>query len=470
MKLLDSVPQFLLSVGQSEDGQAILGDPSLHKSIVEAIEATGKREKRRRRFPAALVIYLVLGLSLYRRLSIPNVLTSLLYGLREIVPGLPFRPGSEASACEARYALGEAPLRTLFEARAAVICPPPTFHGLRVWAIDGVRFVVADTEENEAAFGRPKSGRGNTAYPVMLVVALVDTYGHRVKGIEPDRSDGSERKAVGTLIENLDSGDVVLLDRGFPSGDLFGLFLERNVHVVCRISSAWKPRIVKTLGPGDYLVRVARKVPAPPKKSGAKPRNRTVYLPLRMIEYRVDGKPTRLLTDLMEPTIPAFDLATLYHERWDAELVYDELKNHFAAGLHGSPDLCFRSKRPEGVRQELYGMFVAYNFVREVIASAAEGHGLHPLDISFVDAFNAILLAIPHLVAATPERQTWLMQRMRHDIARHCRLRRRRRPRQYPRKVKIKMSDFGCKGPGDVQRKIDYRAELIPAPEASLSA
>lgn len=460
MLLLESIPQFLSDIGESEGGRAILGDPSLHKSVVDAIEATGTREKRRRRFTACLTLYLVLGLSLYRRLSIPNVLATLISGLRDVVPGLPYRPGSETSACEARYALGEAPLRALFEARAAVMCPPPSFHGYRVWAIDGVRFLVPDTKENEAAFGRPKPGRGNTAYPVVRTVALVDTYGHRVKGIDIDRCDASERNAVGPLIENLGDLDVVLLDRGFPSGDMFWLFLQRGVHFVSRITAMWKPHVVRILGPGDYLVKIARREPCPPKKPGAKPRKRTVYLVLRMLEYRVEGTVVRLITDLTQPTIPAIDIATLYHERWEAELVYDTLKNHFATGLHGSPDLCFRSKLPEGVRQEIYGMLVAYNFVREVIASAAEQHDLKPLDISFTDALNAIQLTIPRLAAVTSREQAQLMDRLRYDIAHHCRLRK-RRARQYPRKVKIKMSDFGCKGPGDVQRKVDYRVTLV---------
>lgn len=457
--LLESIPEFLSSL-EEEHGRTVLGDPGLHQSIQDSIDAAGCREKRKRRLSACLTLYLVLGLSLYRHLSIPNVLATLLSSLRGLIPGLPYRPASEAAACEARYRLGSAPLKALFKARAAIIAPPASFHGYRVWAIDGVRFSVPDTEENERAFGRPKAGRGKTAYPVVRVIALVDTYGHRIKAVDIDRHDVGERKAVEVLIADLGSQDLVLLDRGFPSGEIFWTFLRRRANFSCRIPSSWKPKLVKQLAPGDYIVKVAATVPHPPSKPGGKPRKRTVNLILRMLEYTCNNKKVRLITNLLQPSVPAIDLAALYHERWEIELVNDEVKNHLATPFHGRSQLCIRSKNPDGVRQELYGMFTAYNFVREVIATAAESHNLKPLEISFVDALNAIRLAIPRLVVAQPAERDQVMKGLLQDIATGCRLRRRRRHRQYPRKVKIKMSSFGCKTARDVQRKVDFAGQL----------
>lgn len=144
------------------------------------------------------------------------------------------------------------------------------------------------------------------------------------------------------------------------------------------------------------------------------------------------------------------------------------MKNHYAAGLHGSADVHIRSKAPDGVRQELYAMFVTYNLVREIIATAATSHGIEPLDITFVDALCAIKLTIPRLAsAASQEVRERLMAQLHHTIARQCKLGRRRRPRRYPRKVKIKMSSYQCKGPSDGQEIVDLAAQTTmvePAP------
>jgi hypothetical protein len=458
--LLHNLPEFLASLNE-RDHIALLGDPALHVCINDVIDVTGRREKRKRRLSACLTMYIVLSLSLFRRLSIPNALATLLSCLRDVIPGLPYRPASEGAICDARYRLGEAPLKALFEARAATVAPPPTFRGLRVWAIDGVRFQVPDTEDNLGEFGKPIVGRGSSAFPVARVVALVDTHGHRVRAINIDRWDAAERDAVEQLIESLDDEDVVLLDRGFPSGPLFRLFGTRRVHVVCRITSTWRPRLVKKLGLGDYLVRITVKTTLPSSTTaGGNPPQRNSYILMRMLVYRCGKQESRILTDLTDAaSYPALDLASLYHERWEVELVYDEVKNHFATGLTGSLDLCVRSKLPCGVRQELYAMFTAYNFVRTIIVAAAKTHDLQPLEISFVGALAALQITIPRIVAATADEQQILLRRILSDIAKFCRLRPRRK-RQYDRKVKVKMSDFGCKTASDVQRKEDLRPAM----------
>lgn len=468
--VLQDVPSVLSRVSDL-DKVRLLGDGQLHGDVDRAVVAAGRREKRKRRLSSVVTMHLVLALSLYRSLAIPNVFAVLLDALRDLIPGLPYRPASDGSICDARYRLGHLPLKLLFEARAAVMATPPTFHGLRVWAIDGVRFLIPDTPENEKEFGRPKPGRGHTAYPVALVVALVDVFQHLLRAVDIGPHDRAESAAVPDLVAHLGQQDLVLMDRYFPSARLFALFMQLRVNFLCRISSNWKPRIVRQLDDGGYLVKIPVPRPQFPEGwvSGTGPR-KFVWLFLRMIVYTCSGTETiRCLTNLVLPDIPSLELARLYHERWEGECTYDELKNHFAAGLHGSADLHIRSKYPEGVRQEFYAMFTTYNFVRETIAAAATAHGLNPLDISFTDALCAIKLAIPRLAAATSESERRrILARLYRTIANDCRLRRRRRPRRYPRKVKIKMSSYHCKGPNDRQEIVDLVAQtklLEPAPE-----
>jgi hypothetical protein len=470
--LLSRVPSFLAQA----DADALLGDPALHGRIVQAVNRANAHKRRTRRLPDVLMMYVVLGLSLYRRLPIPEVLKELLNGLRwvmAVVCLLRFPP-AESSLSEARYRLGYGPLKSLFEASVAIVSSPPTFHGMRVSAIDGVRFIVADTPHNEAAFGRPKSARGKSAYPVVLVVAMVDVYSHQVVAISILPHNGSERMPVLDLIEDLDKDDLVLMDRGFPSANLLWQ-LAPKINFLARISSTWKPEIVSRSGTGDYLVRVAVKIPiaklkvgpAPSSRKGRKPSCDTVFMTLRMLVYKCDGKRTiRLLTNLLDPSITALELAKLYHERWEIELTFDEIKNHFSVGFHGSPDLCVRSKDPVGVRQELYGLFAMFNHTRHIIAEAAASYGLKPLDISFVKALNAIRRVLPLLIATTAQERENMIEDLYREIVVDCRGRD-RRPRHYARKIKVKMSDFKCKKPGDGQTVVDFVAQtqmVDPAP------
>src|SRR5690606_2545545 len=95
-------------------------------------------------------------------------------------------------------------------------------------------------------------------------------------------------------------------------------------------------------------------------------------VPVRVIEYRVKGvgkgKPAtyRLVTSLMNPNAaPAEDLARLYQQRWEIETAFDELKTH----LRGAR-MCLRSKTPELVRQEFYGLLLAHFTVRKLMHEA----------------------------------------------------------------------------------------------------
>jgi hypothetical protein len=461
----------------SSEGHPLFGDQALNQHILEVIERTGVKEKRKRRLDARLTMYLVLGMSVYRSQSAPEVLTTILQNLRDLIEDLPYRPASESAISEARYRIGSKPLEELFNARASLIAPPPTALGLSLWAIDGVRFQLPDFPVIEEAFGRPKPGRGSTAYPVALVVALVDTYGHRVKRITVNRHDASERASVCALVEGLGAKDLVLLDRGYPAADLFYSLLQRGVNFAARLTAAWKPKTRKVLGKGDTIVSIMLKVPTGETTKSGKRRMRTVNMLLRVLTYKVNGKLVSLITNLLSPKkYPAMEVAALYHERWEIEMVYDEVKNHFATVTHGTQKLCFRSQLVEGVRQEIYALFVSYNFVREIIVRAAAHGNLKPREISFLAALNEIRRFIPLMAMCSDCIQLdvsntfELFDRLLHIISTFCRLRRRRK-RQCVRKVKVKMSDFQCKKPTDKEKRINDRIVMrTPAPRQARAA
>jgi len=206
---------------------------------------------------------------------------------------------------------------------------------------------------------------------------------------------------------------------------------------------------------------VSGKIPNGRRRGKKQRAHRTITLKLRLIEYKIGERETiRLLTNLLEPgKATSTEIAHLYHQRWDCEISYDEIKTHLVTVKQGSLDTDFRSKNPDGILQEAYGMLIAYNIIRGLMAEAAVLHKLSPLEISFVDSLQVIESSITHFEGANPRQQKFLIKRLLNDIA-ACRIDRPRRKRWYPRKVRVKMSNYKRKSSADREERRDFRAEL----------
>jgi hypothetical protein len=180
------------------------------------------------------------------------------------------------------------------------------------------------------------------------------------------------------------------------------------------------------------------------------PATQVVSLKCRLIEARTrTGEKIRLVTSLLDHRCyPAHELVLGYHVRWENELTYDEVKTHFLTVKHGTLKTIFRSKSPDGVRQEAVAMLVVYNLVRGLMREAGERKNLAPLELSFVDSLEAVRQSIARFELASNARTTFLAQRLLDDIA-ECVIDRPRRPRRNPRKVRQKMSNFKLKREGD---------------------
>jgi hypothetical protein len=186
------------------------------------------------------------------------------------------------------------------------------------------------------------------------------------------------------------------------------------------------------------------------------------YMTVRMIVYtfKSSGETIRILTDLLDPKkYPARDIACLYHERWECELAYDELKTHLESIPQGTAKTVFRSKTPVGVMQEVYGMLALYNLVRHLMAKAAKQAKIAADEISFVGTLNIIKLAIPRFASAPQSAHGWLARQLIDDIA-EDRIDRPRRERQCPRVVRTPISKFPRKRAKHRERYFDFSAEL----------
>jgi len=396
------------------------------------------------------MMWMTLGMTLFRYDSIPAVLARLLSGLRDRVRGLPLAPVGDDALSHARKRLGVEPLRSLFHRMAQSIRPEPSFHGYRTWAIDGLQLTMPDEPRNAAAFGRPGASRGQTAFPQLRAMALQDTVGRRFRDVRFGIIRTGERELARPLLSHLGEGDLVHLDRGFYGLEFLREIRQRGAEFLVRIPSQVKLKAV--LGTrkqdGDYLAWISARIPLEPGEqsaSGWPSTTRVDRMLVRVLEYRFRGfERVRLAVSVTDRSISAMDWVLEFHERWEAEIGFDEVETHQTSHAGGTLETVFRSKTPRGVIQEAYALFTSYNLVRQVVAVAAAAHRIDPDEISFVGALRAITHMLPRMRSAQPERLTALYHQLLDDIASQ-KLQRPRRKRRCPRVVRVKMSKFPLK-------------------------
>jgi hypothetical protein len=393
-------------------------------------------ETRRRKLPADRVLWLVIGMGLFRDRSIQEVVEHLGISLSQPGP----RAGIAPSAVpQARERLGVDPVQHLFELTAEhwahSQAKSSPWRGLSVYGMDGTCLRVPDTAENEATFGKPQSGRASAGYPQVRLVGLMALRSHTLAGISVGGFHEGEMTLAEPLWKKIPDQSLTIVDRGFLAwGPLYRLHAEgKERHWLIRAKSNLKWRKLKTLGPGDILVEV---------RPSSKTRREYPELPkvfqVRVISYRMKGyRAQKLITSMLDPvTYPAIEVAKLYHERWELELGYDEIKTHM---LEREESL--RSRKPEGVLQEVAGIAIAYNLVRVEMSRVAEELNLEPTRLSFRHALMLIRNFCVTAWSVSPGELPRRLGSLDADL-RLLVLPERRPQRRYRRHVKIKMSGY----------------------------
>jgi hypothetical protein len=248
----------------------------------------------------------------------------------------------------------------------------------------------------------------------------------------------SERVGGYRLLRGLRGDMLVLWDRGFHDYDMLVEARLRGAHVLSRLPSHVKPQRLRLLPDGSMLATL--------RPSDYQRRKQGERLVVRVITYTITdpslpgfGETYRVLTTLLDPCqAPAHGLACAYHERWEIELVVDEVDTH--QRLAGRT---LRSLKPVGVIQELYGLLLAHYAVRVLMHEAALQAELDPDRLSFVHALEVVRDAVPEFQLVVPEQVPLLYGRLLQDIA--AKRLPERRPRCNPRVVKRKMSNFKLK-------------------------
>jgi hypothetical protein len=370
------------------------------EKIHEVLEETNRASVRERDLPAHVVVYYVIALALYMRSSYREVLRCLLEGVQWLLnPSAKVRVSGKSGISQARSRLGAEPLKKLYHAVVAPIAEKRTkgawYRQWRLVSLDGSTLDVADTAENDKAFGRPGSSRGSSAFPKIRFVALLENGTHVLWGAHMDRYATDELTLAGKVISGLRKGMLCMADRFFPGYQLWRAAAKMGADLLWRTRQNARLDVEKRLPDGSYLSRIYA--------SSADRRKKRNGIVVRVIDYRLKDVPGaeslyRLITTILDhEQAPAKELAALYHERWEIETTLDELKTH----LRGA-QIVLRSKTPELVRQEFFGLLMAHFAIRGLMHEAALKANEDPDRLSFVHSVHVVQRRMARYAAIPP--------------------------------------------------------------------
>jgi Insertion element 4 transposase N-terminal/Transposase DDE domain len=356
--------------------------------IHAALAATEKESTRQRDLPAHVTVYYVIALALFMQSSYREVLRCLLEGIQWLAgPSASVNVAGNSGISQARTRLGWEPLRQLHDEIVKPIAVAATkgawYRSWRLVSLDGSTFDVADEKGNDEAFGRPGASRGKSAYPQIRFVSLVENGTHVLFGSRMADYATSEIALAKTILPSLAKGMLCLADRGFFGFEMWKQAAATGADLLWRVKKNLLLPCEKRLPDGSYLSRIYAS-----QQDQRRGRNGVV---VRVIDYRLEGvegaEPLyRLATTILDhERAPATELAALYHDRWEIETAFDELKTH----LRGAR-IVLRSKTPDLVRQEFYGLLMAHFAVRGLMHEAALDSGEDPDRLSFLHAVRVV--------------------------------------------------------------------------------
>ena len=371
--------------------------------IRAVLSSTAKSSIRERDLPAHVVVYYVIALALYMQSSYREVLRCLLEGVQWLLdPAVTLKVAGNSGISQARTRLGWEPLRQLHDEVVKPIAVAATkgawYRSLRLVSVDGSTLEVADEAANDKAFGRPGASRGMSAFPQLRFVSLVENGTHVLFGTQLGPYATGEITLAKAALSALRKGMLCLADRNFFGFALWVQARSTGADLLWRVKTNARLPREQLLSDGSYVSRLYR--------SERDRRHQRHAVTVRVIEYRLHGvteaEPIyRLVTSLLDPaSAPAAELAALYHQRWEIETALAELKTH----LRGAT-IILRSKTPDLVRQEFYGLMMAHFAVRGLMHEAALKADIDPDQLSFLHAVRVVRRKLATVHAIPPSAQ-----------------------------------------------------------------
>jgi len=396
--------------------------------IDECLKESGIVTLRKRRLPLEMMIWSIIGMSIFRHLPMSDIVNQ----LDIMLPGK--RPFVAPSAVvQARQRLGADVVKRVFEQTQQLWhekTPSPSFCDLKLLGVDGIVWRTPDTKDNEIAFGKLHNDKRESAYPQIRMVCQMELSSHLLTASSFDKVATNEMNLAADLIPSTPDNSLTIFDKGFYS---LGLLNQWNTtgkerHWLIPLKKGTQFEIIQKFSDRDQIIRL-KTTPQARKKW----ENLPATLDARLVTRTIKGKSYSILTSMTDPMrYPVANIADLYAHRWEIELGFREMKQYM---LHNQ--LTLRSKKPEMVKQELWGVLLSYNLIRFQMAKMAHSlKNVMPYQLSFNRASAYIIKELTLLPFVSPGKIPKVINGLL-DMAEAFVLPE-RRERSYPRMVKAR--------------------------------
>jgi hypothetical protein len=383
--------------------------------LEEVLNRTSGREQRSRRLPAHVMMRFVIAMGLFFTDSYDEVMRRLVGNLRKLGSwDVDWQVPTKSAITQARQRLGVEPMKLLFDRAAVPLAGPGTkgawLAGRRLMAIDVTSFDVADTDANLERFGRTRCGPKASAYPKLNLAGLAECGSHAIVGAVIGKARDGERTLITDLAGKIGPDMLVLADAGLFSFDGFNRYAATGADLAWRVGSQVSLGNLGWLTDGSYLALIYAPGLGEARRARlAEQARKGLNVPaelarlVRVVEYSVPdrnpaGELIVVVTTILDPhDISALELAAAYHQRWEEESAFDEIKTD----LRGKGEV-LRSKTPDLVEQQLWGLLLAHYAIRALLLDAADPAGYDPDRMSFIKGLRVTRRQVTDQAAITP--------------------------------------------------------------------
>lgn len=395
----------------------VLADLYPRDVLEDILVETGRREKRSRLLPGHVMMRFCMAMCLFFDDDYEEVMRKLVGSLRSWGSWRgDWKVPTTSALTQARQRLGVDPVRVLFERTAVPVASKGTkgawLGARRLMAIDGFLLDVPDTEENVEEFGKKGGEYKASAFPQALIMALAECGSHAIIGAAITGCNGNERLMAERLLPDIASDMLVTADRHLYSFDLWRKFRSTGADLLWRVGKGvWLP-VLNRLPDGSYL-----SIAFHPKQDknqraaairkfhddGVVEAHRGHLV--RVVDYEIpdregsrSGELITVMSSILDPAeATAQELAAAYHERWEVENTFDEIKTHQRGNAR-----VLRSKSPDMVKQEIWSFLLAHYGVRALMCRAADEIDEDPDRLSFIRSVRVIRRHIVSQAAFSP--------------------------------------------------------------------
>lgn len=363
--------------------------------IKKSLEQTDTVTFRKRKLPLESMVWLVIGMAIYNDKPISQIINML-----DIVDRDKKAFVAPSAVIQRRQDLGVQAIESVFDLTQAhwhKEAHHPQWNGLSLLAVDGVVWRTPDTPENNIQFSKSTNNASQSQYPQVRMVCLMELSSHLIAGSAFDDYKVSEMRLAEQLIGKANDHSLTLFDRGFYSTGLLEQWAKTGTerHWLIPLKKSTQYEVVRKLGRQDAIVRI---------NSSARSRKYWPDLPeqieVRLVSRKINGKLRQVLTSMTDPLrYPVAEIADLYAHRWEIELGYREQKQYMLGNR-----LTLRSRRPDMIKQELWGILLSYNLVRYQMvkmANTLKGDYL-PYQLSFNGSLAHIIRLLVGLPFSSP--------------------------------------------------------------------